>query len=71
MQVANTNSLWSQVWKIDGPHVVNVRGQVLSVLESDAEAANIGVAKKNGNTAQHWKIVYCSTLKDRVTGFNE
>lgn len=71
MQVYNTNRKWNQVFKIDGEHVVNVRGAVLSVLGKDSEAANIGVAKKNGSTAQHWKIVYCNSVKDNTTGFNE
>lgn len=70
MRVAGTNKQWFQVWKIDGPHVVNVRGKVLAAA-GDYEASNVEVAKKNGSTAQHWKIVYCNTIKDRTTGFNE
>jgi hypothetical protein len=35
------------------------------------EAANVELLKKNGSTHQHWKIVYCNTIKDRTTGFNE
>jgi hypothetical protein len=57
---------------MDGPYLVNVKGKVLSVHgKKDHEAANVELLKKNGSTHQHWKIVYCNTIKDRTTGFNE
>lgn len=71
MQLAGTNSQWYQIFKVDGAYVVNTRGKVLTVQGGDLEASNVGVSKRNGHTTQHWKVVYCNTVKDKTSGFNE
>lgn len=70
MQLAGTNSQWYQIFKMDGAYIVNTRGKVVTVLGGDLEASNVGVSKRNGQATQHWKVVYCNTIKDKTSGFN-
>jgi len=71
MQLAGTNSLWYQIFKMDGAYIVNARGKVVTVQGGDLEASNVGVSKRNGQATQHWSVVYCNTVKDKTSGFNE
>jgi hypothetical protein len=66
MQIWSTNSGWWQIFTFKGEHFCNIQqsNRCLEVKGSkDDEGASVGVANRNNNANQRWRVVY----KDKST----